>query len=287
MFGIPLRALLLSVAILRPLWGQAAGRTELTLADVVALARSHHPALAAASARRQGATAAAMQESSFPNPILEWRRENLGSPLSRDVFYTVAQPIDLTGRRFALRAGARDVDRRAIFDSTAVARSVEADAARGFVRASLTRALLTLAEEQRLDAERLAAFETDRAREGAVAEVAAMRAIVEHDRTRVTEAAARAEAMRAGADLARAVGVRPDSLPGISPLSAAIPLIDAPPTSDVALRLAFDRRSELAALRAAEEAAQHRVAAERRGALADIVDRRNEEKIRVGAIEHE
>ena len=271
MFGIPLRALLLSAAILRPLAAQQGRRTELTLADAVALARSRHPALVAASARRQGATAAALQESAFPNPVLEWRRENMGSPLSRDAFYTVAQPIDLTGRRLALRAGARDLDQRALFDSTALARDVEAGAARAFWRASLAGALLALSEEHRADAQRLARVEADRAREGAVAEVAAMRTSVEYDRARVAETAARAEWTRAVADLARAVGVRPDSLPVVAPLVATVSDIEAAPTSDAALTYAFDRRSELAALRAAGDAARHRVVAERRGVFSDMV----------------
>jgi cobalt-zinc-cadmium efflux system outer membrane protein len=271
MFGTPIRAFLLAVALLRPLAAQQGGTSALTLADAIALARSRHPALGVESARRQGTTAAALQESSFPNPVLAWRRENMGSPLSRDAFYTVAQPIDLTGRRLGLRAGARDVNRRALFDSASLTLDIEAGAARAFWRASLAGALLALSKDHRLDAERLARVEADRAREGAVAEVAAMRTSVEYDRARVAEAEAQADWTRAVADLARAVGVRPDSLPVVTPLAATISHIDAAPTSAAALAYAFDRRSELAALRAAGDAARHRVTAERRGVLSDVV----------------
>jgi len=264
-------ALALSLAAPRSLMAQRDARVRLTLVDAVTLARARHPALAAASARRQGAVALALQESAFPNPVFAWRRENLGSPLSRDAFYTVAQPIDLTGRRLALHAGARDLDRRALADSTAAMRDVEAGAARAFWRASLAGALLTLSEAQRLDAERLARVEADRAREGAVAEVAAMRTSVEYDRARVAEASARAEWMQALADLARTIGVRPDSLPPVDAMAASLPRFDAAPSADALLARALARRSELAALRAAHDAARRRVSAEQRGVLSDVV----------------
>ena len=244
---------------------------SLTLAGAIAFARARHPALPTASARRQIAVTLARQESAFPNPVIEWRRENLGSPLERDAFTTIAQPIDLTGRRLALRAGARDVDRRGLADSTTVHREVEVSAARAFWRAALTRALLALAEEQRLDAERLARVEADRAREGAVAEVAAMRTRVEYDRALVVEASARGEWLRARADLARGLGVPPDSLPPVDALEPRLPRLDPIPTTDVMLERALAGRSELAAFRAATDAASHRASAEQRGVLSDVV----------------
>jgi cobalt-zinc-cadmium efflux system outer membrane protein len=104
-----------------------------------------------------------------------------------------------------------------------------------------------------------------------VAEVAAMRTTVESERAHVAEAGARAEWTRALADLARAVGVRPDSLPVVAPLVATVVRVEAPPSSDVALAFAFERRTELAARRAAVDAARHGVSAERRGVLSDVV----------------
>jgi cobalt-zinc-cadmium efflux system outer membrane protein len=243
----------------------------LTLAAAVDLARANHPAVTAASARRQTAVALARQDAAYANPVLEWREENLGSPLPRDAFATIAQPLDISGRRLAIRASARDIDRRGIADSTTVMRDVEANAARAFWRASLARALLALAEEQRLDAERLARLEADRAREGAVAEVSAMRTSVERDRARVVEASARVSWLQAAAELARAIGVSPDSLPPV-PAMAVTPLpLDAAPVLQAAVEHALATRSELSALRAAEDAARHRLTAERRAVLPDVV----------------
>ena len=250
---------------------------DLALTDVVGLVRARHPSLAAASARRQGIVAGALQEAAFPNPTLGWRRENLGSPLARDAFYTVAQPLDLTGRRFALRAGARDLDRRGLLDSTTLARDLEAEAARAFWRASLARAVLAVSEEHRLDAERLARMEAERAREGAVAEVAAMRTSVAYDHARVAEATAHAEWTRAIAELARAVRVRAESLPPVAGLTAtmahesSVVHLEPAPSFATALAYALDRRTELAAFRAAGDAARHRVSAARLGVLSDVV----------------
>lgn len=271
---LALLAPLLVAAPLAGVRGQPAS-PPLALTDALALARARHPALAAAAARRRVVVERARQDAALPNPVLEWRRENMGSPLQRDAFVTVAQPLDLTGRRFALRAEVGDLDRRAVADSVAVTREVEAAAARAYWRASLARALLALAGEQRADADRLAAFEADRAREGAVAELLAMRTRVEAERARLVEAVARAELARAMAELARATGVPPDSLPAPAALEPAPPAVGPLPATGAALAAALADaragRSELAAYRAAADAAGHRLAAERRGILADVV----------------
>src|SRR6187431_2076738 len=75
-----------AVALASPRSGDAQERHSITapalsLADAIGFARARHPALPAASARRQIAVSLARQESAFPNPVIEWRRENLGSPL--------------------------------------------------------------------------------------------------------------------------------------------------------------------------------------------------------------
>ena len=260
-------ALLLTAA---PLAGQRAGEPPLTVADAVALARRHHPTLAAASARRRTAVGLARQDAAMPNPVLEWRRENLGSPLAPDIFVTVRQPVGLTGRRLALRAEVRDVDARAAAESVSVARHVEAEAARAFWRASLARALADVAAAQRADAERLAGVEEARAREGMVAELSAMRAGIEGDRARLAEATARAEFARASAELARALGVAAGTLPPVAPLSPVPPPGTQLPPVDATIAAALERRSEAAALRAGVEAARHRRAAARRGSIGDV-----------------
>src|SRR5574338_224035 len=242
----------------------------LTLAAAVALARANHPSLPAASARGRAVVALARQDAAFANPVFEWRQENIGSPLQHDAFATVSQPLDLTGRRLALRETAHDVARRMVADSISVMHDIEANAARAFWRASLARALVVLAEEQRTDAERLARFESERAREGAVAEVSAMRARLEADRARVAEASAAAALTRATAELARATGVVPSALPMVSALAPRVPPLAPVPTSSLAVERALASRSELVALRAAADAARHRYSAERRAMLPDV-----------------
>jgi len=274
----PGRALIRGVAALllgtTPLAGQPMGQPAdaavLTLADAMALARAHHPALAAASARGQAAVGLARREAALPNPVLEWRQEHLASPLAPDAFLTVVQPIDLTGRRLALRAEVADVAARAAADSVTIARNVESGAARAFWQTALAHAQADVAALQRADAERLATIEAERAREGAVAELAAMRAGVEAERARLVEATARAELARASAELARATGVAAAALPPVPALEPAAPPVASLPSPAAVLAAALERRSELTALRAAVEASRHRSSAARRGALPDV-----------------
>jgi len=239
--------------------------------EAIAIAGARHPTIAAIGARGRAEAAVVRQEAALPNPVVEWRRENLRSPIEPDAFLTVSQPLGVTGRRLALRAEARALSARALADSATSVRAIEADAARAFWRASLARALADLAASQRADAARLADYEGERAREGAVAELVAMRAHVESERARLAEATARAEEVRARAELARALGLGDGALPSVS-AALGDPLPDAPPpTAESALALALARRGELAALRAGVEAARRRVAAERRGALPELV----------------
>lgn len=254
----------------RPLAAQRADAPPLTVAGAMTLARTHHPALAAASARRETAVGAARQEAALPNPVLEWRQENLGGPLQRDRFLTVSQPLDLTGRRLALRAEAGLVDERAVADSVTVAREVEVAAARAYWRASLARALLDVAAAQRADAERLASVEADRAREGAVAGLVAMRADVEAGRARLAEATAHAEWERARAGLASATGLAADALPPVPPLTLAARSPAPVPTVVATHAAALERRSDLAALRAGVDVARSRRSAESRAILSDV-----------------
>jgi cobalt-zinc-cadmium efflux system outer membrane protein len=244
----------------------------LTLADVLRIVQERQPALAMASARRQLAGAQARQDAAVANPTAEWRREGLGGVAGTDAFFTVAQPVDVTGRRVALRSAARAVDTRMLADSTTVARTVEADAVRAYLRASLARALLTLATEQRSDAERLATTDSIRACEGAIAEASAMRAALEAARARLAEAGAAAEWARARADLGRALSVSEDALLDVAALT---PMADAPTlegvwTRDALLAQARATRSELTAGRAAQEAARARERAATRGVLGDV-----------------
>lgn len=264
-------ALLPLLATPLALRAQGAGDGALTVAGAVALARAHNPLIAAASGHRQATEARVRQEAAFPNPTLEWRRENMGSPLARDQFTTMILPVDITGRRFALRGAANAAGARGTADSVTVARQVEVDAARAYWRAALAHELLASASEQRGATERLAAFDADRARTGAVAEVSAMRTRLEAERARLAELAAGAEWRRALADLARATGLQAEELPPLATVRLTLDSLAPIPDADRMMALALERRSELVAKRAAVEEAKQRSTAEARGVLGDVV----------------
>ncbi len=208
-------------------------------------------------------------DGAFPNPSFEWRREHLSSPLRPDIFTTVQLPIDVTGRRLALRAAGSSLLERGRADSSSVSRQFEADVMRAFWRASLSVELLAVAESERRAREEVAAFDADRLREGAVAEVAMIRTQLEADRARIAEAAARGEAARALVDLARLLGMPVESLPPLTRLEA-VRTLDAVPDETSAVTQAFAQRTDLAAFRHAAREATHRATAERRGVIPDL-----------------
>jgi outer membrane protein TolC len=264
----PVLALLAAVA-LAPLAGVVAlGQPPraLTEADAMRAALARHPALVGASGRMQSAVGRARRDAAFANPVLDWRRENLSSPLQRDEFLTVTLPVDVTGRRLALRGASRAVAMRAHADSSLVAREVALGAARAWWRATLARTLLDLAVEQRASADSLAAFDSVRCREGAGAEVVVLRTRAEAGRARLAEATARGEWHRAMAGLATAMATATDSLPELAPPSAPETTAIAAPV----IARALAGRLELAALRAVVDEARHRASAAQRGAVGDV-----------------
>jgi cobalt-zinc-cadmium efflux system outer membrane protein len=263
----------LSVAlalVLAPALGAQDTRAPLTARGAVALARMHHPALAAASGRRLAAVGRARLDGAWPAPALEWRRENMDSPLDRDEFVTVSLPLALTGRWLAARQLRSSADARARLDSAVTARDVEIGAARAYWRAALAAALLDAAVDHRTAAESLGRCETDRAREGAVAEVVTMRMSVETERARLAEATARAELRRAMGELARAVGVSVDALPPVAPATVVDAALPAPPDRATVETMALARR-DVAATREGVREARLRLSAERRGSIPDVV----------------
>jgi cobalt-zinc-cadmium efflux system outer membrane protein len=237
-----------------------------TLADAAALARRQHPLLAAAGGRRQSTAGAARQEAALPNPTLEWRKENLGSPLARDEFVTAALPIDLYGRRVALRSASALTALRAVQDSSTTARQVEFDVARAYWRTSLAFALHDAATTQRHAVDTIARIEGDRARQGAVPAGAALRARLEADRARLTEASARAELERARGDLARALAMPFDSVPRPTQSLRVDSGVAVPPLGAL-LAIAREHRSELLAARARVDETSRRQLAERLGTM--------------------
>jgi outer membrane protein, heavy metal efflux system len=243
----------------------AAG-ARFTLADATALARAGHPVLQVIAGRRLSISGAARQEGAFPNPVLEWRRENLGSAIPRDEFYSASLPVDVYGRRLALRSASAMVTTRAIADSVTAMRGIEYDVAHAYWEAAYAARVREIATVHRAAIDSIAAIETERARQGAVAVGSALRAQLEADRAFLSEAAARAGAEHARAALARALALPFDSVP--MPTDS-IGNRDMRPISDIVslLMQARDRRSELVAARARVDETERRQRAERLGSL--------------------
>jgi cobalt-zinc-cadmium efflux system outer membrane protein len=258
---------LLAAVLLLPR-SAAAQETELPLSRALEIARARAPQYAAIAGRRQAATGRAHAEAAFGNPVVEWRYENADSPLARDIFATVTVPFDPLLRRGALRSAARATERRASADSAALVRQADATVARAYWHAALARTLREAAAEERVAREALARYDDDRAREGAIAELAAMRNRLEVERARVAEALAVSGEARALADFARAIGVPVDSVPRPAPLTLP-PLVDAPAPA-TALASAQQSHPELLAAREAVSEAQRRVDAENRGVIPEM-----------------
>jgi cobalt-zinc-cadmium efflux system outer membrane protein len=252
-------------------WSAAAAQAPegLTVERAVEMARARAPLAVTAQARRMVAQGRARAEGAFPNPTAEWRRENLRSVLQPDIFGTVQVPVDLTGRRLAIRAAGTALVARGRADSSAVARALDGEVMRAYWRATLGAELLTVATEERTAREQVADFDARRFREGAVAEVAVIRTRLEADRARMAEATARAEAARARGELARMVGIPVDSLPALARLVPMTALPDLPDESAAVAR-ALAQRPDLEAFRQAAVEASHRASAERRGVVSDL-----------------
>jgi outer membrane protein, heavy metal efflux system len=241
-------------------------RAAFSISDAVALARRQHPLLIAAGGRRMVVAGAARQESALPNPTLEWRKENLGSPLQRDEFVTAGLPVDVYGRRVALRAASALTGARALADSATTARQVEFEVARAYWRAALAFATRDAAFAQRHAVDTIARIETDRARQGAVPEGSAMRARLEADRARLLDAAAAVEVERARGDLARALALPFDSVPRpTDPLRVDSGVVL--PSLEALLTLARSRRPELRSAQTRVDEMSKRQLAERLGTL--------------------
>ncbi len=244
----------------------SAAQRTFSLADAAGLARRQHPLLSAAGGRRQVATGGARQESAFLNPVFEWRKENYGSPLPRDEFLSATLPVDVYGRRVALRSASGLAAARARSDSSTSARSIEFEVARAYWRTALASALRQAAADQRARLDTIARIESERAAQGAVSNGSALRARLEADRARLTDAAARAEFERARADLARALAVPFDSVPAPTDQLRVDAAAVVPPLAEL-LTLARARRSELSSARSRAQEVTKRQFAERLGSL--------------------
>jgi outer membrane protein TolC len=220
----------------------------------------------------------------WPNPTLEYRRENLGSPLLPDEFVTAYIPIDVTGRRVQLARATRRGAARALAERDAEQQDAALTIARAWVAAVLAAELASVTAQQHDAAEEIARLEAVRAAEGVSSEAAARRTRVEATRLAHVRALAEARAVQERGALATALGLANNVLPalpvtrnGRSALTdaaldtSAHAVLDTLSTLDVdTLRArALANRAELRASSLAREEASFRQAVERGGVLGD------------------
>lgn len=242
--------------------------TALDLAGALTLARTRGPGRAVANARRDISVGQLGEATQLPNPSLEWRQENLGSPLQPDISTILHLPLDITGRRLALRSVKRAGVLRADGDLLAARREAELEVARSWLRAALTSGAQQVAERQFESLREIAVVDSIREREGAVAPAISLRTGLEADRAQLLIATAAGTAARARADLARVLGIPDNELATVAGLAA--PPLPLPPDSVRARDLAVSTRPEVAAREAALRETQARRSAERRGVIGDV-----------------
>ncbi|MCU0617948.1 MAG: hypothetical protein MUD17_12820, partial [Gemmatimonadaceae bacterium] len=152
-------ALLTTLApLVRPLGGQAPTPAEpaLTLASALALAQRQSPLFERVEARYGIARGDVRAAGQWPNPTLEYRRENLGSPLLPDEFVTAYIPIDVTGRRVQLARATRRGAARALAERDAEQQDAALTIARAWVAAVLAAELASVTAQQHDAAEEIA-----------------------------------------------------------------------------------------------------------------------------------
>lgn len=251
------RQLAVAVAAATLVWaaapaGAQSGAPPFTLADALARARTEGPEGAAMRARVEAAREAAGHAGWWPNPVAEFRTENLASGVSRsvlplDIFAEVTQLVELGGKRAARRAVAEAERDGAAAAAAIVDARVALDVARTYLDAvrlrerqrTLTTHLADLTEAVRV-LER-------RAEVGTAAPSELLRL--------------RTEAARAGSDLVRAELAATRALVALTSRLAVDATLDAlvappPPAVPVADDGAVTRRPDVAAAARAVESAR-------------------------------
>lgn len=257
---------LASLAVARALPAQSA-TDSLDLSRALVLARQHAPALRVANARRDIAVGRATEQAQFANPSIEYRRENLGSTLSPDIFTTVYVPFDVTGRRLQLRQARGAATTRATADAAAERRDGEIGIARAWLRAAATQTHADIARRHADALREVAVIDSIRQREGLVSEGVALRTGLEADRALAAWSTAVGDGSRARADLARALGIADREFAAVGTMGA--PALPPAPDSAIALQIALASRPEFAAREASLQEARARLGAETRGLLGD------------------
>lgn len=225
------------------------------------------PAVEAAAGVRAVTVGRARAGAQAANPLLELRRENEGAPIPYDDFVTLTLPVSFTGRRLAMRDALGAARVRGVADSLAVMRDAAYGAAIAWWDAWVAEETSRVAARQAARFAELARFDSLRAAEGAVAEVAAMRTTLEAQRAAYAAALAAARSAQVRGALAARLGL------GAASFSLAPPALMSPaplPEESTAVAAALDARPELTAATAAAREADRRRAAERRSTLPDI-----------------
>jgi cobalt-zinc-cadmium efflux system outer membrane protein len=250
-------------------WSQSGAQAEpLDLAAALQLARSSGPLRKLADAREMAGTGRVGESGQWPNPNIEWRRENLGSSLQPDIFATAYIPLDLTGRRLALRQATGAGRQRVQADAMVERREAEVEVARAWLQAAGADGMLAIATRQLEALTEIADVDATRLREGLVSEAVGLRTQLEADRARVALVAATADAARARARLARVLGLPAEALPVLAVLAA--PPMPAAPDSGIVRGIALGNRPDVRARESALREAQRRYTAERRGLIGDM-----------------
>lgn len=255
-----MRTILLAAAVLGfspwSLDAQAPGR-RVTLANALVLARANSPELAAAGQAVAAARGRERQARAFPNPVLEYGREQTSSDgvdNSQDVL-SLEQRLDLFGQRRARRSAAA-LQRAATEARAAAARSrLDYQVTRSYAMARAASRRSTLAEEAAQTFRRAVNVSRDRLTAGDISGYQHRRLRLEAARYAALELEARVVRDSALRALRLLTGLREadihlvDSFP---PAAMAIPI-------DSLVVLALESRPELRAARFDTEAAEAEV----------------------------
>lgn len=266
--------------LLLPRLGHAQGRVTtdevLTLPAALRLAAERSPLLERVEARFSMDRGENRTLGQWPNPVLEYRRENLGAPLDPDEFFTAYIPIDVTGRRVQLARATRRGTERVTAERAAAHRDAELVIAQSWLTAALSRDLGETATRQYDAVAEVSRWQVERAREGVASEASALRTRVEADRLAHQAALAESRAIRDRQALAAVLGLSADSMPLLPSVLAAdaLPELRAADAltalgDDALLARARAGRDELRAAAVAREEASLRQGVERGAVLGD------------------
>jgi outer membrane protein, heavy metal efflux system len=221
----------------------ALSQDSLNLDSALALARAHRGQVTLATAAAEAARADARTAVMIPNPTAAYQYTG---DLPRQHF-TVDQPLDW----LLLRGGAGDAGHAgieaALADSVQLIARVEREARVGFYAALGARLRLTLGLEEAALADSVARIAAQRRAAGEISELEEAQAALEAWRTRLRLSTSQEESALAMAELGRALGVAPESLP---PLSGALTagVTASPPTAVPLEELPVVRRAEADAM---------------------------------------